>query len=211
MDEANTAYCSDGGVLFNKDKTTLLQYPAGKTETDYAVPASVTSIAKYAFAWCRNLTKISLPESLDNIGNMAFNECTGLTVLATTPPTVENVNAFSNVSRDIPVYVPAESLAAYKAADGWKEFTNLQAISTTGLQTPAMPESIRIYNGTLHNPQGLHLTLYDMQGRQVYSGTDATLSQPQGAVLKPSDKDTRHPKGMNRMGQRWREVLINIM
>ena len=185
VDEANEAYCSDGGVLFNKDKTTLLQYPVGKAETTYAVPTGVTSIAEYAFAWCRNLTKISLPESLDNIGNVAFNECTNLTemtVLATTPPTL-GTGAFQNVSRTIPVYVPATSLATYQAAEVWSEFTNLQAIGTTGLQTPAMPESIRIYNGTLHNPQGLHLTLYDMQGRQVYSGTDATLSQPAGVYV----------------------------
>ena len=182
--EANKAYCSDGGVLFNKDKTTLLQYPAGKTETDYAVPTGVTSIAEYAFAWCRNLTKISLPESLESIGNMAFVECTGLTemtVLATTPPTL-GTDVFLNVSRTIPVYVPATSLADYQAAAVWNEF-NLQAISTSGLQTPAMPESIRIYNGTLHNPQQLHLTLYDMQGRQVYSGTAATLSQPAGVYV----------------------------
>ena len=207
VDEANEAYCSDGGVLFNKDKTTLLQYPAGKTETDYAVPTGVTSIAKYAFAvsnaltevtlpegltdiaeyafaWCRNLTKISLPESLDNIGNMAFNECTGLTemtVAATVPPTV-GTDAFLNVSRDIPVYVPAASLDTYKAANVWKEFSNLQTI-TTAIHTPAMPESIRIYNGMLHNPQQLHLTLYDMQGRHVYSGTAATLSQPAGVYV----------------------------
>ena len=141
VDEANEAYCSDGGVLFNKDKTTLLQYPAGKTETDYAVPTGVTSIAKYAFAWCRNLTKITLPESLDNIGNLAFNECTGLTemtVLATTPPTVGSM-AFNSVSRTIPVYVPAASLATYQAAEVWKEFTNLQAISGTAIDTPSMP------------------------------------------------------------------------
>ena len=185
VDEANTAYCSDGGVLFNKDKTTLLQYPVGKTETDYAVPASVTSIAEYAFAWCRNLTKISLPESLDNIGKMGFGECTGLTemtVLATTPPTVGS-RAFNSVSRTIPVYVPAASLATYQAAEVWKEFTNLQAISTSGVPAAAMPESIRMQGCTLHNPQGLHLTLYDMQGRQVYSGNDATLSQPAGVYV----------------------------
>ena len=86
------------------------------------------------------------------------------------------------VDNNIPVYVPAASLAAYQAAEVWKEF-NLQAISTTGLQTPAMPESIRMQGGMLHNPQGLHLTLYDMQGRQVYSGTAATLSQPAGVYV----------------------------
>ena len=67
VDEANTAYCSDGGVLFNKDKTTLLQYPAGKTETTYAVPASVTSIAKYAFAGSNALTEVTLPEGLTDM------------------------------------------------------------------------------------------------------------------------------------------------
>ena len=185
VDEANEAYCSDGGVLFNKDKTTLLQYPAGKTETTYAVPTGVTSIAEYAFAWCRKLTKISLPKSLDNIGKMAVGECTGLTemtVLATVPPTVGS-RAFNSVSRTIPVYVPAASLAAYQAADVWSEFTNLQGTSTTGVPAAAMPENIRMQGGMLHNPQGLHLTLYDMQGRQVYSGTAATLSQPAGVYV----------------------------
>ena len=46
-----------------------------------------------------------------------------------------------------------------------------------------MPESIRMQGGMLHNPQGLHLTLYDMQGRQVYSGTAATVSQPAGVYV----------------------------
>ena len=206
--EGNTAYSSEDGVLFNKDKTTLVCYPIGKPETTYTVPAGVTSIAKYAFAgsnaltevtlpeglteiaeyafaWCRNLTKISLPESLESIGNVAFNECTGLTemtVLATTPPTVGSM-AFNSVSRTIPVYVPAASLATYQTAAVWNEFTDLQAISTTGLQTPAMPESIRMQGGMLHNPQQLHLTLYDMQGRQVYSGNDATISLNAGVYV----------------------------
>ena len=106
-----------------------------------------------------------------------------MTVLATVPPTVADADVFYSVSRDIPVYVPAESLADYKAADGWKEFTKLQAMNTSGLPAAVMPESIRMQGGTLHNPQGLHLTLYDMQGRQVYSGTAATVSQPAGVYV----------------------------
>ena len=118
-------------------------------------------------------------------GAEAFKNCsalTELTVLATTPPTLRT-DVFLNVSRTIPVYVPAASLADYQAAAVWSEFTDLQSISTTGLQTPAMPESIRIQGGLLHNPQQLHLTLYDMQGRQVYSGNAATLSQPAGVYV----------------------------
>ena len=184
VDGSNTAYSSANGVLFDKAQTALLLYPAGKADAAYTVPDGVTAIGKEAVRGCTALTGLTLPATLTAVGEMAFAECTALakmTVLATVPPTVSE-NTFDGVSRDIPVYVPAESLEAYQKADIWKEF-KLQGRSTTGLQTPSMPESIRIYNGTLHNPQGLHLTLYDMQGRQVYSGTAATLSQPAGVYV----------------------------
>ena len=184
VDAANTVYCSENGILFNKDKTTLICYPAGKPETDYTVPDGVTTIGENAFAYAI-FTQITLPESLTAIEYYAFYDCTALTqmtVLATVPPTVASHYVFNNVNYSIPVYVPAESLDDYKEADVWKEFSNLQALQT-GLQTPSMPESISLQDGMLHNPQGLHLTLYDMQGRQVYSGNDATVSQPAGVYV----------------------------
>ena len=184
VDAANTVYSSENGVLFNKDKTTLICYPAGKPETDYTVPDGVTTIGENAFAYAI-FTQITLPESLTAIEYYAFYDCTALTqmtVLATVPPTVASHYVFNNVNYRIPVYVPAESLDDYKEADVWKEFSNLQALQT-GLQTPSMPESISLQDGMLHNPQGLHLTLYDMQGRQVYSGNDATVSQPAGVYV----------------------------
>ena len=181
---SNTAYYSVNGILFNKDKTTLICYPAGKPETDYTIPSSVTVIGVNAFAYCDALTQLTIPSSVTSIGEWAFDGCTALaemTVLATVPPTlIENV--FYSVNRNIPVYVPAESLTAYQNAEVWKEF-KLQGISTTGLPAAVMPESIRMQGGMLHNPQQLHLTLYDMQGRQVYSGTDATVSQPAGVYV----------------------------
>ena len=144
---------------------------------------SVTSIGVKAFYDCTGLTSLTLPASLTNIETYALYNCSGLTkmtVFATTPPTVEG-GAFYNISKETPVYVPAASLAAYQASV-WKGFTNLQAIKTA-LNTPSMPESIRIQGGMLHNPQQLHLTLYDMQGRQVYSGNDNTVSQPAGVYV----------------------------
>ena len=184
VDEANTAYCSENGVLFNKEKTTLLCYPAGKPETDYTIPSSVTVIGVNAFSNCVALTTLTIPAGVTTIESYAFYDCPGftkMTVLATVPPTIADEDVFYNVNRDIPVYVPAASLEDYQAAAVWKDF-NLQAMKTA-LNTPAMPESIRMQGGTLHNPQQLHLTLYDMQGRQVYSGTDATVSQPAGVYV----------------------------
>ena len=185
VDEANTAYCSENGVLFNKEKTTLLCYPAGKPETDYTIPSSVTVIGKNAFSDCAALTTLTIPAGVTTIESYAFYFCTALaemTVLATVPPTVADADVFYNVNTDIPVYVPAASLAAYQNAEVWKEF-NLQAISGSAVTNPSMPESISLQGGMLHNPQQLHLTLYDMQGRQVYSGTAATVSQPAGVYV----------------------------
>ena len=173
VESDNTSYCSENGVLFSHDKTRLVQYPAGKPETSYIIPEGVATITNGAFESCKKLMTVSIPSSMTTIEERAFLYCSALTemtVLATTPPTV-GTDAFLNVNRTIPVYVPAT------------EFTNLQAIGSTGLQTPAMPESIRMQGGTLHNPQQLHLTLYDMQGRQVYSGTAATVSQPAGVYV----------------------------
>jgi len=61
VDIGNTAYISDNGVLYNKAKTTLIQYPAGKTGTMFTVPDSVTSIEYGAFSGCTNLTNITIP------------------------------------------------------------------------------------------------------------------------------------------------------
>ena len=130
VDAANTAYCSENGILFNKNKTTLICYPAGRAETTYTIPNSVKSIGESAFYVCDALTQVTIPNSVTSIGYWAFQQCSALaemTVLATVPPTTGG-SPFSGVSLDIPVYVPAESLEAYKAAEVWSEFTNLQAI-----------------------------------------------------------------------------------
>ena len=79
--------------------------------------------------------------------------------------------------------MPAESLEAYKAAEVWKEFTNLQAISGTAIDTPSMPESISIQGGMLHNPQQLPVIIYDLTGRPVYSGNATTVELPAGIYV----------------------------
>ena len=105
-----------------------------------------------------------------------------MTVRAAVPPTVRTM-AFKDVSRTIPVYVPVESLDAYQAAYIWKDFTALRAIGSTGLDTPSMPESISVYGGMLHNPEGLRVTLYDLAGRIAYDGRAAIVELPAGVYV----------------------------
>lgn len=80
VDSNNLCYTNDEyGVLFNKDKTTLIQYPMGNTRTSYAIPASVTIIGHSAFKYCDNLTSVTIPGSVTEIDYEAFAYNCGLT------------------------------------------------------------------------------------------------------------------------------------
>lgn len=79
VDERNEYYCSENGILFDKYKTSLIAYPAGKTGVQYSVPDSVIYIGNYAFCDCSALTSIKIPDSVTSIGNRAFSNCSSLT------------------------------------------------------------------------------------------------------------------------------------
>ena len=93
----NTNYCSIGGVLFSKDKKTIICYPRSKSGSQYTIPNGVTSIDGGAFWHCADLTSISIPNGVTSIGGSAFADCTGLSSL-TLPNSVTTISgyAFSN-------------------------------------------------------------------------------------------------------------------
>ena len=77
VDPKNVSYISENGVLFNYDKTILLQYPAGKADASYVIPDSVTGIYPRAFASCNGLTSVTIPDKIV-INNHSFDKCTNL-------------------------------------------------------------------------------------------------------------------------------------
>ena len=81
VDDANTKYSSVDGVLFNKDKTELIYYPLGKTETSYTVPDSVTKIGEGAFINCTALTSVTIGEDVTEIDDYAFDGCNNLSIV----------------------------------------------------------------------------------------------------------------------------------
>ena len=90
----NKKYSSVNGVLFNKDKTELITYPAGKTDSEYVIPDSVTSIGWYAFENCTSLTSVTIPNSVTSIGYGAFEDCTSL-ISVTIPDSVISIGDYA--------------------------------------------------------------------------------------------------------------------
>lgn len=93
--------------------------------TSVTVGNGVTSITNYAFQGCTRLTSITLPDSVTSIGDEAFYGCIGLTsvtILPITPPLL-GTNAFNNTN-NCPIYVPAESVDAYKSATNWSSLAS---------------------------------------------------------------------------------------
>ncbi len=83
VEEGNTSFVAEGGVLYNKNKSTLIRYPQSKADTSFAVPEGVTQIGdsstQSAFFGASNLTSVSIPASVRTIGAAAFYNCNALT------------------------------------------------------------------------------------------------------------------------------------
>ncbi len=71
----NQTYSSKDGILFNKDKTELVYYPLGKTETHYTLEPTVKVIGSHAVYSNKTLSSVTLPDALEEIGEYAFSNC----------------------------------------------------------------------------------------------------------------------------------------
>ncbi len=132
VDVANPNYLSEDGVLFDKNKTRLLQCPKSKTGS-YTIPSSVTSIEPYAFHWCSGLTgSLTIPASVTSIGPVAFRWCSNISsikVYKTTPSSIVlGYDVFDGIPTSTCVlHVPVGKQALYAAANQWSAFTTVSA------------------------------------------------------------------------------------
>jgi len=78
VDEQNPSYCSVDGVLFNKEVTQILKYPADRPDKTYNIPSTVTAVGDYAFMYCCNLQEIILSPVVESIGHQSFDGCSSL-------------------------------------------------------------------------------------------------------------------------------------
>ena len=134
VDENNKKYCSDDGVLFNKNMTTLIQYPPAKANSEYVIPDSVMSIEDSAFFECTELTSITIPNSVTSIGDYAFYGCTGLTSV-TIPDSVTSIGGSA--------FYGCTGLASVNISNSVTSINDLAFYGCTGLTSVIIPDSVK--------------------------------------------------------------------
>ena len=118
VEPANPNYISVDGNLFDKDKTRLMQYAAGKTDSSYTVPEGVTEIDMWVFdrTW-QHLKEVNLPSTLKTIGNYAFNMSGSKEIYIPAGVTYIGTGCFGNNGNLTKIIVDKDN-TAYTSVDG---------------------------------------------------------------------------------------------
>ena len=134
--EGNSHYSSDAsGVLFSKDKTTLVQCPG--TLAACMIPDSVTSIVGYAFAGCTSLTNVTIPDSVTRIDDSAFSHCRSLTSV-TIPDSVTRIGGWA--------FESCTSLTSVTIPDSVTRIGSYAFSGCSSLTSVTIPDSVTSIN-----------------------------------------------------------------
>ena len=133
---SNKNYADVNGILFSKDKTKIVCYPANKKNMSYSIPVSVKVVGVAAFRDCIYLKGITIPDSVTNIEHHAFSNCKSLKSI-TIPDSITAI--------EMATFIDCASLTGVKIPDsvtsiGWGAFSNCKSL--TKITIPAGVKTI---------------------------------------------------------------------
>ena len=133
---SNKNYADVNGILFSKDKTKIVCYPANKKNKSYSIPVSVKVVGVAAFSDCIYLKGITIPDSVTNIEHHAFSNCKSLKSI-TIPDSITAI--------EMATFIDCASLTGVKIPDsvtsiGFGAFSNCKSL--TKITIPARVKTI---------------------------------------------------------------------
>lgn len=183
VDEENEYFKSINGVLYSKDGKELKMYPAGKKETSFSIPESVTTIGEFAFSGCSSLNEIIIPDSVTSIAKHSFSGCNGL----------ENIVFGNGVTADIVFgFIHSSNVgdATSISLSGCSNLKNitigsgitsvsisaLQQFSIVNIIVDENNENLKSIDGNLYSKDGKTLVFY------ATGKTNTTFAIPDGVT-----------------------------
>lgn len=204
--EGNTAFKSEDGVLYTKDGTALVRYPAGKTSISFSMPSGLLKISDFAFKDVAAEVSIKISHSITEIGDNAFENASNITLngLSSRLVTIGN-NAFKGASKltlnTIPASVRSIGNNAFENCTSLTIFTIHEGLETIGseafkgctaLRAVILPTTVNTIgqDAFLHTPS---MTYFGCQpGNAAFSEVDDVLYSADGKTLikYPEGKET---------------------
>jgi len=176
--DANSQYYSSdtNGVLFDKDKTTIIKVPAAICG-DYTIPDSVTSIPETAFVDCVNLTSVTIPNGVTSIGEHAFAYCSSLTSVKI-PGSVTSIGQRA--------FYDCTALTTVSLGEGIKTIGNSAFYNCNSLTNITIPQSVtKIKWGAFYNCTALAEIVFcgdapEFDDEYTFNKVNATAYYPAG-------------------------------
>ena len=119
---------TSGNPMYNGAKL----YLNGEEVVDLIIPSDITTIPFATLQHCASIKSVVIPDGVTLVRANAFRKCANLATVyckPTTPPSISFSSAntwlaFSDNARGRMIYVPRQSVEAYKSADGWKDYAD---------------------------------------------------------------------------------------
>lgn len=193
--EDNRTFCSDNGVLYSKDKTTLIAYPREKPDRQFAIPASVSTLRYRALSNQKCLHKVTIGPSVTDM-SACFTGCREL-------QTIEIAKGNNNfaIKGGVLYTKSLDTLLAYPAGKGAERFEIPGSVTTVGvdafrlckISSLVVPASVKemqsscFYSETIKTIYAATSTQYDkLLAEDIHSATSVYLSEAKTGVVEAS-------------------------
>lgn len=170
VEKDNRGYMSIDGVLFTRDCSTLICYPAGKTETAYNVPDTVLAIGDYAFAYSTTVQNVVVPYSVTEIGISAFTGCESLLSVEL----AEGLRSIGSETFSECDYLSSITLPASLVSLGDGTFVSCEGL--TDIYVKEDSSRYKSIDGVLFSADGTELIAFPSGRKKSYTIPDGVVS-----------------------------------
>jgi hypothetical protein len=177
-------------IILPESATEIANYVfyQNKKLTKAVIGKNVTSIGNYAFSGCKALERITIPASVKNIDRQAFKDCPLVCVICEgeTPATVGSKAFDSDALPTATLVVPSEeAIAAYKAANVWKNFGNIISYDQylTNIAPATETVAVTVKDGNIIVAEDAEVAIYTFAGKLIVKGGAGEYAVPAGSYI----------------------------